>query len=260
MDIRDFMDIKKLQEIQNQFSDATGLSAVAIGSDGQPVTEPSNVPEFYAKFVLDTDEAKKCLEKHDSQALNTFLTSVGLKGFTFEIEVDGEVLGFVRGGSVRTAEVDEEKARKRAEELGKNPDAYIRALKNVPMVEEKKAIASIKFFETVINQLVEMAYNDRRDSGRIEDLSKEITYATEVIETINNNTHSLKSIANKQKMLSLNASIEAARSGEAGVGFAVVAKSMGDLSSQSATIYGDIEKSVAEVTEAIQKLDHLFHD
>ena len=40
------------------------------------------------------------------------------------------------------------------------------------------------------------------------------------------------------------------RSGEAGVGFAVVAKSMGDLSSQSATIYGDIEKSVIEVTDS----------
>ena len=61
-------------------------------------------------------------------------------------------------------------------------------------------------------------------------------------------------------MLSLNASIEAARSGEAGVGFAVVAKSMGDLSSQSATIYSDIEKSVVDITSSIEKLASLFED
>ena len=59
-------------------------------------------------------------------------------------------------------------------------------------------------------------------------------------------------------MLSLNASIEAARSGEAGVGFTVVAKSMGELSSQSATIYGDIEKSVTEVTGTIESLASIF--
>ena len=59
-------------------------------------------------------------------------------------------------------------------------------------------------------------------------------------------------------MLSLNASIEAARSGEAGVGFAVVAKSMQDLSSQSAVIYNDIEKSVAEITNSTSVLASLF--
>ena len=69
-----------------------------------------------------------------------------------------------------------------------------------------------------------------------------------------------QSIANKQKMLSLNASIEAARSGEAGVGFAVVAKSMGDLSSQSATIYGDIDNSVAQITKSINHLSSLFEE
>ena len=59
-------------------------------------------------------------------------------------------------------------------------------------------------------------------------------------------------------MLALNASIEAARSGEAGVGFAVVAKSMQDLSSQSAVIYNDIENNTSEITKTISKLAELF--
>ena len=124
--------------------------------------------------------------------------------------------------------------------------------------DEKTIRASAELFGLMVNLLVKSAYINSNSDGRLDALSEEIHHATEVIETINNNTHSLKSIANKQKMLSLNASIEAARSGEAGVGFAVVAKSMGDLSSQSATIYGDIEKSVIEVTDSIEKLAVLF--
>ena len=81
-----------------------------------------------------------------------------------------------------------------------------------------------------------------------------------MIQAINDNTSHLKTIANRQKILSLNASIEAARSGEAGVGFAVVAKSMQDLSSQSAVIYNDIEKSVAEITKSTSKLSALFEE
>ena len=81
-----------------------------------------------------------------------------------------------------------------------------------------------------------------------------------MIQSINNYTGRLKTIANRQKILSLNASIEAARSGEAGVGFAVVAKSMQDLSSQSAVIYNDIETSVAEITETISTLSALFEE
>lgn len=58
----------------------------------------------------------------------------------------------------------------------------------------------------------------------------------------------------------MNATIEAARSGEAGVGFAVVAKSMQDLSNQSAGIYNDIEKSVEQITQLINSMTSLFDE
>lgn len=260
MEMKDFLDIKTLQELQDQFSAATGLAVVVFDKQGEPVTEESGYTDFYKKVLFASEEGKRLMAKKEKDKIAAFLESTGVKNFSFNIEVSGETFGSVYGGQVLTKEPDEEKARKRAEEIGSDPDVYVKNLKKLLIMEPKKVDASAKLLELIINQLVGLAYKDVKDSSKVEDLSKEITYATEVIETINNNTHSLKSIANKQKMLSLNASIEAARSGEAGVGFAVVAKSMGDLSSQSATIYGDIEKSVAEVTEAIQKLDHLFHD
>lgn len=99
---------------------------------------------------------------------------------------------------------------------------------------------------------------DYMDNSKLQMLQEEIARSTKMIQSINDYTGRLKTIANRQKILSLNASIEAARSGEAGVGFAVVAKSMQDLSSQSAVIYNDIETSVAEITQMISSISALF--
>ena len=46
MDLREFMDMKKLQKIQDDFSNATGLAAIAVGKDGEYLTEGSNFTEF----------------------------------------------------------------------------------------------------------------------------------------------------------------------------------------------------------------------
>lgn len=259
MEIYDFLDMSKLQEIQDNFSDATGLATIAVDSKGEYMTEPSNFTDFCMKYTRGSAEGNRRCVKNDNECTGTYACHAGLMDFSFDIIVNGEKLGAMIGGQVFTKEPDEANIRSLAEELGIDPDAYVRAVRKVPVMDEKKVRASSKLLELIVNQLVEMEYNQYKNSGRLTGLSDEINHATEVIETINNNTHSLKSIASKQKMLSLNASIEAARSGEAGVGFAVVAKSMGDLSTQSAAIYGDIEKSVIEVTDAIEKLAGMYH-
>lgn len=258
MEIRDFMDLDKLQELQDKFSDATGLAAIAVDNKGEYITKESNFTDFCMKYTRGSAEGKRRCVKCDNECSGTYVCHAGLMDFSVDIKINEEKLGAVIGGQILPKEPDEEKFRATAEELGIDPDAYIRALKKVPVSDEKKIRASAELLGLMVNQLVNLEYAHRH-GGVAEELSIEIQHATEIIDTINNNTHSLKSIANKQKMLSLNASIEAARSGEAGVGFAVVAKSMGDLSSQSATIYGDIEKSVIEVTSSIEKLASLFH-
>lgn len=58
---------------------------------------------------------------------------------------------------------------------------------------------------------------------------------------------SIQSISSKTNMLSLNASIEAARSGEAGRGFAVVANQMSKLA-------GDTKTASAKILELLKQL------
>ena len=43
MNIRDFMDLNKLQQIQDSFSNATGLAAISVDDKGEYITEGSNI-------------------------------------------------------------------------------------------------------------------------------------------------------------------------------------------------------------------------
>ena len=51
MELKDFMNMNKLQEIQNNFSEATGLAAIAVGKNGEYITEGSNFTDFCMKYT-----------------------------------------------------------------------------------------------------------------------------------------------------------------------------------------------------------------
>lgn len=258
MEIKDFMDLSKLQEIQDNFSNATGLAAIAVGIHGEYLTTASNFTDFCMKYTRGSAEGNRRCIKCDNECTGTYFCHAGLMDFSVDIKVGEEKVGSIIGGQVLPNPPDEEAFRRTASELGINPEQYIQALRKVPVSTEKKIRAAAGLLEIIVNQLVNLEYFKFNNADRLETLQREVQHSTRLIHTINSNTSHLKAIANRQKILSLNASIEAARSGEAGVGFAVVAKSMQDLSSQSAVLYNDIEKSVAEITDTISILSSLF--
>ena len=56
MELKDFMDLSKLQKIQDAFSDATGLAAIAVGKNGEYITEGSNFTDFCMKYTRNSVE------------------------------------------------------------------------------------------------------------------------------------------------------------------------------------------------------------
>ena len=260
MELKDFMDLSKLQKIQDDFSNATGLAAIAVGKHGEYLTEGSNFTDFCMKYTRGSSEGNRRCVKCDNECTGTYFCHAGLMDFSIDIIINDEKLGSIIGGQVLPAEPDEEKFRQTAQELGIDPDKYIQALHKVPVSSEKRIRAASNLLGIVVNQLVNLEYFKYNNAGRLESVRENVKKSGELVEQINENTGHLKGIAKKQTILSLNATIEAARSGEAGVGFAVVAKSMQELSSQSSGIYNDIEKSVSEITALINMITSLFHD
>ena len=252
------MDLSKLQKIQDDFSNATGLAAIAVGMDGNYLTKGSNFTDFCMKYTRGSQEGLRRCVKCDNECTGTYFCHAGLMDFSVDIVVSGEKVGAIIGGQVLPSPPDEDKFRRIAQELGIDPEQYLQALRKVPVSTEKKIRASANLLGVIVNQLVNLEYFKNTNAGRLSGVQHGVEESNELIQTINDNTSHLKAIAKKQNILSLNASIEAARSGEAGAGFAVVAKSMQELSSQSAVIYNEIEKSVAQITERISSLVSLF--
>lgn len=106
-------------------------------------------------------------------------------------------------------------------------------------------------FENAHNKMTELMHGSQKMGditgetiGHIAELSEAIQQVSNIVELIN-------SIAAQTRLLSLNASIEAARAGDAGRGFSVVADEIGKLAAQT----GD---ATADITTKIDALTSMF--
>lgn len=255
MKISDFMDLNELQKIQDQFSDATGLAAIAVDAEGNYITEGSNFNDFCMKYTRNSPEGNRRCVKCDNECTGTYYCHAGLMDFASDIVVNGEKVGAIIGGQVLPNEPDEDKFREIAEELGINPDDYVEALRKVPIRTEKSIRAAAALLADVVNQVVNLEYMKQNSSKRLDIFDEELDAATATVEIINVKTKELEGIASKQNILALNATIEAARAGTAGAGFAVVAKQMGELAKISTNIHNEISDAAKQIKESVEKMN-----
>ena len=261
MKIQDFCDMDKFEQIMKNWASSTGLATVAVGADGKYISDCYNFTEFCIDLTRGSAEGKKRCEQCDREGHGVYPCHAGLVDFGIPITLeDGTVLGSIIGGQVLPENPDEEKFRQTARELGIDEDEYIAALNKVTISSEEKIRAAANLLELIVNQLVNLEYYKYTNASMLHALQKKTQESASFVDVINKDTSQLKAISSKQRMLSLNASIEAARNGEAGAGFAVVANSMQDLAEQSAAIYNNIEESVQGITDTFSELINIFND
>ena len=198
MKLLDFVEQKNLEDLQNTFSEATGIAISIKDSDGNSITRTKAGIGFNATKLTECSEP---------------------------IIVNGEDIGTVSCEAIASEKQD---------------------------IDEIAIKKIVSLAGIMVNGYINMQYMQNTGSENLNIINDEIKGATATVQTIGKKANELESIASKQNMLALNASIEAARSGEAGVGFAVVAKQMGELSKKSEVIYSDIKKSAIEITKSIE--------
>lgn len=255
IELLNFIDAKELQAIQDQFSDATGLAAIAVDAKGNYITKGSNFTDFCMKYTRGSAEGLQRCVKCDTECTGTYFCHAGLMDFSSDICINGEKVGAIIGGQVLPAPPDEEKFRQIARELRVDEEAYLSALRKVPVLSEKTIRAAAAMLGDVVNRLVNLKYIESVNSHKVQSFNEEMHNVLTAISTITSRTKDLLRVASMEQILAINASVEAARAGAAGVGFAVLAREIGELSSNSSGVYTEIQSLVDGMKQSIEKMN-----
>jgi len=255
MKIQDFTDMKRFEELMSIWAKATGLATVAVGADGEYISECYNFTEFCIDLTRGSEEGCRRCVKCDQEGQGVYHCHAGLVDFGIPLQLaDGTVLGSVIGGQVLPKAPDEEQFRKVAREIGVDEDKYIEALRKVTIKPEEMIQASAQMLGETINNFINAEYNSKYSGRLIENLKEGVEECQSLVKSIQKDSKMLDTIQRKQNMLALNASIEAARAGDAGRGFTVVASEVSKLAKDCAGLNGSIAKNVNTISDVIQKM------
>lgn len=131
----------------------------------------------------------------------------------------------------------------------------------------KETESSNQFSAEVAGRAKAMQISTQKAIGQTKDMYEQIKERTAValeglnaVSKINALTDTISEIADQTSLLSLNASIEAARAGDAGRGFAVVAQEISKLAHRSLESVSDINKIIKEVNVAVDHIEDSMED
>lgn len=255
IDIRKIIDLKVLQNIQDQFSDVTGLAAVIADMDGNYITEASNFTDFCMKHIKGCQEGlRRCL-KYETECRGIYTCHAGLMGFSADIIINGEKAGIIAGGQVLSSAPDPDRFHMIARELGIDENTCFEALMKVPVRSERIIRAAAQMFCNMVNHLAELEYLKKLSSKNLDVFAAASRNIEHELALIKKNTSQLQRFNSMAAILSKNASIEAERAGMAGAGFAIIAKEIDGLSKSSSNANEQIKASIDKMEKSVANLN-----
>lgn len=270
LEIEDIIDVKILQSFLDNFAIGMNCAAVSVNRKGEEITKPSHYRNFCSKFIHKSSLGdERCAICHNEMGVNSVKSGkpyvgdchAGLIDFAAPIIIKGEHIGTVLGGQILDEAPNENKIKNVAKELNISEDSLWEAAQGIDIVEKKNIIAAAEVLYIVVNAFAQNGYNSLEIEIVSKDLTENFIQISETVEVLaqaaQNITESqhvlsqriseindvtkeisevltaIAKVADKTKLIGINASIEAARLGNDGRGFSVVAKEIQILSENS---------------------------
>lgn len=171
LQLTQLIDLDTLQTIQDIFSEITNMVIGISDADGVLVTKDTNSTDFCLNYNKKSPIGRKRCEQCDKQgaylALKegksvTYHCHAGLVDFAAPIMAQGELIGCITGGQVRTEELDEDRLRQVAKEIEVDPDEYVEAAKKIRYVEADELDRATRFLYQMSTIISNMAYDRYR--------------------------------------------------------------------------------------------------
>ena len=165
--LTELIDVETLQRVQDAFSDMSGMAALTTDEEGVAVTNGSNFTDFCMKYTRATKigafRCGLCDKRGAEIALAaghscTYDCHAGLVDFAAPIMVDGRMVGSFIGGQVLTGAPDLDRYRGIAERMGIDPEAYVEAVKKVPVRDRDYIKKASEALYSLADVLSTMAY------------------------------------------------------------------------------------------------------
>ncbi len=137
--------------------------------------------------------------------------------------------------------------------VGKNTESAMRS-KEVSTQSRESAERGKHTVESMLNSMNEINQANDEIRDQMDESNRGMSEITSLIGEIGNKTKVINEIVLQTKLLSFNASVEAARAGQAGKGFAVVAEEVGNLAQMS----GNAAKEISQLLDqSVQKVNNI---
>ena len=164
----DLFDLEDIQQLQDQFAEATGVASIITDPDGTPITSPSQFCRLCKDIIRGTEKGlANCYESdkvlgglHPGGPTVQPCMSGGLWDAGAGISVGGHHLANWLIGQVRNEAQDEATMREYAREIGADEGEFIEAFHEVPSMprEQFEKVAQVLF--TMANQLSSIAWQN----------------------------------------------------------------------------------------------------
>ena len=164
----DLINIDDLQQLQDQFSNATGVASIITQPDGTPITEPSNFCRLCSEVIRKTDTGvHNC--QHSDAALGAPCPSGpiiqpclsgGLMDAGASITVGGRHIANWLIGQVRNDSLDEGQILHYSDEIGADREEFRQALAEVPVMSKARFEQTAQALFTFAREISSRAYQN----------------------------------------------------------------------------------------------------